>query len=172
MKNRPLIIISVLFIISVQGCITYGEPPTKKEIIPVDWGHYSSERIWSQVIDLMNQNIRHYDYFIYTHSINEKSDESAWNNEIIILTYTNGEIITMAFNYFSIYLYYSNNRDFMVNGIPAQFATIRGSASDFNSTLNRISLSLRNKQFYNDDKLDTDLYWLTNLRLRIVSADE
>jgi len=146
----------------------------KEDAIPVDWGENSAERIYSQVISIMNQNIRRYNYYVYTHSINQNSKNMAWNNEVRITSYSNGEKLSIIFNYFyfAIDLYYIDNRDFRINSIPAQYATMRGSANDFNSTLDRIALLFDRIEYNDQIKYLTDLIWLDSMRLRTVSTND
>ena len=170
-KRNIVLVFLIGSILIINSCFTFS-PVVKKENITVNWNDYSSERIASQIISLMDQNIRRYRYFIYTHSINQNSHVSAWDNDINIITYNDRELIKMVFNYFSLELYYTDEYDLKINGISSQYATIRSSANDFNSTLDRIGLLLRNRDFIDEDKLDVDLYWLRNFRLTTVSRDE
>ena len=162
----------LIFGVFTQSCLTSSQGMvTKEESIPVDWGENSAERIYSQVISIMNQNIRRFDYYLYTHSIIQNSKEDSWHNEIRITSYSNGERISLIFNYFAIDLDYTNNRDFKVSGIPAQIATMRGSANDFNSTVDRIKLLIDRIEYSDNILYLIDLIWLDKLKLQTVSTN-
>ena len=171
MNKKGCFFLIILSCIVLHGCATHGMV-MHEETIPVNWGAYSSNQTFSQIISLMDQNIRRYNYFVYTHSINESPDAESWEHQIRISTYSNAETITMISNYFAIHLHYTNNRNFRSNGIPVQFGTIRGSANAFNSLLDRIALLLRTRDFSDNDKLAIDLAWLANSRLVTVSRDD
>jgi alpha-L-arabinofuranosidase len=167
-KKIYIIIISIFF---VQSCLTY-DPIINQETIPVNWGSTTAERIASQVVRIMDQNIRRYDYFIYTYSINENSHQSAWENELKITTYSNGETVSLVFNYFAIHLHYTDNYELRVNGISARIATVRGSVNEFNSTLDRIALLLERKDFSDPIKYNIDFIWLEGFHLSTTSAND
>ena len=178
-KNNNLFTFAFIVIISIfcLSCATMGIPQNV-ESIPVNWGDWSeysgsspSERSWSQVVRILDRNVRHYNYFIYTHSINEKSHQMSWDHELTITTFSNGETIKMVFNYFSVQFHYTNNRDLRINGIPTRFSTIRGSVNEINSLLDRISLLLSSREFHNRIDFIDDSYWLDNLRLRVVDTN-
>jgi len=170
-NKMGFLFIYFLFFIIIQSCLSY-RPIVKKETIPVDWSDNSSERISSQIIKIMNQNIRRYRYYIYTHSINENSQNSSWNNEIEIVTYNDGESIYMTFNYFAIDLHYTNDYDLKIKGIPARVSTMRGSANEFNSTLERVAFLLEQRKFNDTLKFVVDLFWLDAFRLKTVSSED
>ena len=176
-ENKYLIITIIFLAIIFKSCITQGFV-VKEENIPVNWGNWQwfgssdSQRVWSNVISIIDQNIRRYRYYIYTYSINDESNEKSWDHKLNIITYTNGETISMVFNYFAIYLHFTDNPDLRINGIPARLATIRGSANDFNATLDRIYLLLEHKEFSDSFKRLDDGIWLTrNLPLAVNTPD-
>jgi hypothetical protein len=171
MENIFIIVIITFFVVSIQACLTY-KPIVKEENIPVDWGNISSVHTWDNVMGIIQQNVRRYRYFICTHTINENSKESAWDNGIKIVTYTDGEAISMIFNYFAIHFYSTNDSESRYNGIPVRIVSIRSSANDVNSTLDRISMLLERREFNDSEKHLDDLYWLRNLRIRVVSVND
>jgi len=160
----------IIFSINLQSCLTQGFP-TNKETIPINWSDWNdsdysqSERTWSQIVKILDRNIKYYRYFVYSYKINENSKESSWKHEISISTFADGEIVLMVFNYFSIQFSYSNDSELKVNGIPSRIATVRGSVNELNSLLDRITLLLGSKEFNDPVKYFDDLYWLENLCL-------
>ena len=175
MKKIEIFIVITFCLMSFQSCITNEsttrETIIREEVIPVDWNHSSSERIFSQVLNIMTQNIRRYDYFLYTFSINEKSNENSWNNEIKVTTFLDGETILIVFNYFSLHLNYTDNRNKRIDGLSPRISTMQGSVNEFNSTLDRVSLLLRTREFHDFSKRLTDILWLSDLQLNVTRSE-
>lgn len=157
---------------------TQSSPPrptnvlVSKQEINVDWSN-STGSIRDEVIDVVQKNLRSYEYYYVSYETFDNSENLSWYNVIRFATYSNPsyEKIELVFNYFRIAFYFAHDQ--LRSGSDRYRASPYFSydsldifTENVNEVLSRTSLEMRGKTFSNKELYNVDMIWLKALRFQ------